>query len=115
MKKVYLTQCFSFTARHAHGGTLNESAHAHMFECEVTLHGPLNNEDYLIDFRSLQSFFKKNIVARLDDTDLNTLFEHPTTETLTIWLFEEIKKTFPQICSIKVAEAPDRWITYTGE
>ena len=115
MKKVYLTQCFSFTARHAHGGTLAETAHGHTFTCEVTLCGPLNDEDYFIDFRVLQDFFRKNLTARLDGADLNTLFKNPTTEALAVWLFETIKKQFPQVCSVKVAEAPDRWVVYQGE
>lgn len=115
MKKVFLTQCFSFTAHHAHGGTLNESAHEHTFACEVTFYGALNEEDYLIDFRALQDFFQKNIAARFNGADLNALFKNPTTEAIAIWLFEEIKKAFAQVHSVKVAEEPDRWITYTGE
>jgi len=115
MKKVYLTQCFSFTARHAHGGTLAEDAHSHTFSCEATFYGPLNCEDYLIDFRALQDFFQQILAPRLNGADLNTLFKNPTTETLAVWLFGQIQQTFPQVHSVKVAEAPDRWITYTGE
>ena len=115
MKKVFLTQCFSFTAKHAHGGTLCEGTHEHPFACEVTFYGPLNQEDYLIDFRVLQDFFQKNLSARLDGADLTALFKNPTTETVAIWIFDEVKKAFPQVHSVKVCEAPDRWVTYTGE
>ena len=51
MTQVYLTQTGSFTARHGHGGTLAEEVHEHTFCYEVTFHGPLNREGYLIDFR----------------------------------------------------------------
>ena len=115
MTQVYLTQCGSFTAAHGHGGTLAEKSHTHTFSYEVTFHGPLNKEGYLIDFRILQDFFAREINARLEGADLNKLFENPTTETLSVWIFDTIKKQFPQVSGVKVAEAPDRWITYTGE
>lgn len=115
MTQVYLTQCGEFTATHEHGGTLNESAHAHTFLYEATFHGPLNDEGYLIDFRVLQDFFAREITARLHDADLNMLFENPTTEALAIWIFNTIKAHFAQLTSVKVSEEKDRWITYTGE
>ena len=115
MTQVYLTQCGTFTASHSHGGTLAEEAHRHQFTFEVTLHGPLNAEGYLVDFRELQTFFAKEITLHLEGADLNTLFENPTTETLAVWLFNTIKKNFPQVCRVKVAEEPDRWIEYQGE
>ena len=115
MKKIALTQCFSFSATHAHAGTLNEASHAHTFTCEVTFYGPLNEEYYLIDFRLLQDFFKTHLCAQLDGANLNTLFKNPTTEAVAVWIFEQVKKTFPALTSVKVAEAPDRWVVYTGE
>ena len=115
MTHVYLTQCGSFTATHGHGGTLHEEPHPHTFTYEATFYGPLNDEGYLIDFRILQSFFTRKINARLEGTDLNTLFKNPTTEELAVWLFNTLRAAFPQVYSVKVAEAPDRWIIYKGE
>lgn len=115
MTQVYLTQCGQFTALHAHDGTLNEAAHSHTFTYEVTFHGPLNEEGYLIDFRVLQDFFAQKITGHLEGTDLNTLFQNPTTEALAVWIFNTIRAQFTQLTSVKVCEAPDRWITYTGE
>ena len=115
MTQVYLTQCGSFTASHGHGGTLAEASHTHTFTYEVTFHGPLNEEGYLIDFRALQDFLGAHVAGKLNGADLNKLFENPTTEALAVWIFDTVKKTFPQISGVKVAEAPDRWITYTGE
>ncbi len=115
MKKVYLTQCGQFAARHGHGGTLAEASHEHNFHYEITFHGPLNEEGYLIDFRVLQHFFTHKINTRLHHADLNTLFPNPTTETLAIWLFERVQAQFPFVYSVKVAEESDRWIEYRGE
>ena len=115
MTHVYLTQCGHFTATHHHGGTLCEDPHPHTFAFEATFYGPLNDEGYLIDFRVLQDFFARAITARLNATDLNTLFKNPTTEALAIWIFNTVRAQFPQLCSVKVAEEPDRWIEYRGE
>lgn len=115
MTQVYLTQCGQFTATHGHGGTLAEEKHPHTFAYEATFHGPLNTEGYLLDFRLLQEHFRREINARLDGADLNTLFAHPTTEALAVWIFNTLKPKFVQLVSVKVAEDKDRWITYTGE
>lgn len=115
MKKVYLTQSSSFTAYHSHDGTLNEVRHEHHFNYQVTLHGPLNKEGYLVDFRDLDLFLKTVVNHRLNNLDLNTLFAHPTTENVAIWIFETVRAQFPQIVRVRLAEAPDRWAEYTGE
>ena len=114
MSQVYLTQCGSFTASHGHGGSLAEASHTHTFTYEITFYGPLNAEGYLIDFRALQDFFSKHISAHLNEMNLNDLLRNPTTEELAIWIFNTVRKTFPQIYSVKLAEAPDRWIVYKG-
>ena len=115
MKKVSLTQCGQFTAAHSHDGTLNEPNHEHQFSYQVTFYGPLNNEGFLIDFRTVQQFLQTHINSYLEHADLNALFPYPTTENLAIWIFEQVRAPFPQLVRVRVAEAPDRWIEYTGE
>lgn len=115
MTCVSLTQCGRFTATHSHGGTLNEAAHSHTFGYEATFYGPLNQEGYLIDFRDISRTFHTHINTRLEGQDLNTLFANPTTEALAIWIFNELKTLYPQLTSVKVSEAEDRWIVYQGE
>ena len=115
MTCVSLTQCSQFTATHGHGGALAEAPHAHTFCYEATFYGPLNQEGYLIDFRVVQAFLAREINARLNGADLNTLFKNPTTENIAVWIFNTVKKQFPQLRSVKLAEESDRWITYQGE
>ncbi len=115
MKKVYLTQCNSFTAAHSHDGVLNEPNHEHHFSYQITLYGPLNNEGFLIDFRSVQQFLQIHINNYLEHADLNALFPYPTTENLAIWIFDAVRAKFPQLYSVRVAEEADRWIEYQGE
>lgn len=115
MTKIYLTQTGFFTARHGHGGALAEASHEHTFRYEITFHGTLNAEGYLIDFRDLSAAFKKEIDARFEGKDLCTFFENPTTEALCIWIYRRINDLFPHLYSVKVAEAEDRWTEYRGE
>lgn len=115
MKQITLTQCSAFTARHGHGGALNEESHEHHFTYRVVFKGPLNAEGFLIDFREVQQFLHEHINAVLNQADLNTLFTHPTTENIAIWIFEKTHTRFPQLLHVRVAEAPDRWAEYAGE
>lgn len=112
MKKVHLTQCGNFTARHSHDGILNEPSHAHQFSYQVTFYGPLNEEGFLIDFREVQQFLQTHINDYLNHADLNALFPYPTTENLAIWIFDALRAKFPQLVRVRVAEAPDRWVDY---
>lgn len=115
MPKVHLTHTGSFQALHGHGGTLAEEVHAHTFAYEVTFYGPLNGEGYLLDFRDIAHTLEEKINRQLQNKTLNDLFENPTTENICIWIFNTVRETFPQLVSVKLAEAPDRWITYQGE
>lgn len=115
MTQVYLTQTGSFHARHGHGGTLSEDVHEHTFRYEVTFHGPLNAEGYLLDFRDLSRVFKQEIDAHFSGKDLGTFFKNPTTEAVCLWIYNRVQQLFPYLYAVKVAEAEDRWVEYRGE
>ena len=115
MMNVYLTHTGQFTARHGHGGTLAEEIHEHTFHYEITFYGPLNAEGYLLDFRQIAQVLKEHVNTPLAGKDLGSFLPNPTTEALTIWLFERLQNLLPYLYSVKVAEEPDRWIEYKGE
>jgi len=114
MTHVYLSQKGSFTASHSHSGTLAEKSHVHRFTYEVTFYGPLNEEGYLLDFREVKKVLTK-VILPLKEKNLSTLFTNPTTETICLWIYKEVSKYLPHLYSVKLAEAPDRWITYKGD
>lgn len=114
MTKVYLTQKGSFTASHSHGGTLAERSHSHRFSYEVTFYGPLNKEGYLLDFREVKKVLV-SVLQPLKKKNLSSLFSNPTTETICLWIYAEVSKKLPHLFSVKLAEAPDRWIIYKGD
>ena len=92
-----------FTAQHYHGGILNEEKHSPNFKYKIFLKGPLNAEGFLVDFREVENLLKE-INKKLENKVLNEIIPPATTEVLAIYLFEEIKKTFPQICRIELNE-----------
>ena len=100
-----------FTAYHYHGGALNEEKHSHNFKYKIFLKGPLNEEGFLVDFREVENILKE-INARLENKVLNEIIPPATTEVLAIYLFKEIKKTFPQISRIELNEKENYGAVY---
>lgn len=100
-----------FKAYHHHGGALNEAKHPHDFKYKIFLKGPLNKEGFLVDFREVEKLLN-TINARLENQILNNIIPPATTEILAIYLFEEIKKIFPQICRIELNEKENYGAVY---
>lgn len=100
-----------FKAFHYHGGALNEQEHSHNFKYKVFFTGPLNKEGFLIDFREVENLLKQ-INAHLENKILNQIIPPATTEVLAIYLFKEIKKTFPQLCRIELNEKENYGAVY---
>lgn len=101
----------AFRAYHYHGGALNEEKHSHDFKYKIFLKGPLNAEGFLVDFRKVENLLN-TINAHLENKVLNKIIPPATTEILAIYLFEEIKKTFPQICRIELNEKENYGAVY---
>lgn len=110
-KTLSVTVCSSFTASHWHDKSLNEPKHPHNFKYEVTLEGPLNEEGYVADFRDIEAKLNQ-INALLEGITLNDILKYPTTENLAIYLFDEIKRDFPQIKKILVREKENYYAAY---
>ncbi|MDR0952844.1 MAG: 6-carboxytetrahydropterin synthase [Elusimicrobiota bacterium] len=110
-KIVSITVASAFSAKHWHDKTLNEAVHTHNFKYEVSLKGPLNEEGYLVDFRSLENFLN-TLNAKLENRTLNDLMPAPTTENLAIYIFEETAKVCPMVYQVKVQEKENYYAAY---
>ena len=110
-KTAIIWVCSQFKAFHFHDGALNESKHAHTFKYKIFLKGPLNAEGFLIDFREVENLLKQ-INLQLENKVLNKIIPPATTEVLAIYLFKEIKKTFPQISRIELNEKENYGAVY---
>ncbi|MFA6475086.1 MAG: 6-carboxytetrahydropterin synthase QueD [Patescibacteria group bacterium] len=110
-----VTKEFTFSAAHFltkyHGKC--ENLHGHNYRLAVTVTGPLNNDDLVIDFTELKNLVKKHILDILDHTNLNDRFSNPTCELVAEWIFTELKKYIP-VTTIQLWETDTSSVTYTG-
>ncbi len=111
MKDIKISVKSQFRASHYHNGSLSEPLHDHTFIYIVTLKGPLNEEGFLVDFREVEEFLN-TLNKSLSFKVLNKIISNSTTENVAIFLFNKIKKKFPQICKIQVFEKENYSVTY---
>lgn len=88
--------------------------HGHSFHITFTFVGPLQEKlDWLIDYHELEQKIRP-ILALLDHQTLNNVpgLENPTTEILSKWLFEHVRKEIPELTQVTVKETQDTECTY---
>ncbi|HOJ37493.1 MAG TPA: 6-carboxytetrahydropterin synthase [Ignavibacteriales bacterium] len=98
------------------------SIHGHNYILEVTLAGEINPDTgYLFDLKKLKQIIHQYIISRIDHKFINTDVEFmqniiPTTENLTIAIFNELKKTEikDMLYSVKLYETENNYFEYKG-
>lgn len=72
----------------------------------------LNAAEFVIDYRELESV-KRYIDEHLDHRHLNDVLTfNPTAENIACFLFEHIKRDFPQLYRVEVSETPKTKASY---
>ena len=102
-----------FRAYHSHHGMLTEPSHGHDYVVRITIEGEPNEEGFVCDFRAVKRLFKKLVANQLEGSDLDKLFEFPTAENLSVWIWEKLSPFFP-LQEIEVREKPHSQVTYRG-
>lgn len=104
---------FTFAAAHAltkyHGSC--EQLHGHNYRLRVTITGPLNKDDLVIDFVELKKIVQATVIQQLDHTNLNDRFPNPTCELIAQWIFQELKPHIP-ITTVQLWETDTSFVTY---
>lgn len=93
-----------------------ENQHGHNWKVEVFVRGEtLDKSNILIDFKVLKKKVNE-IVDYLDHTDINTLPEFdnisPSSEIISKFLYERIKKEIPGVYKVSVFETPTSSASY---
>jgi len=106
---------FSFDAAH---NLINykgkcERLHGHRWKVRVTVKAPVNKNGIAYDFIKLGSIVKKRVISKLDHTYLNDLLPQPSTENITLWIWEKLKGL--PLYEIKVWESSTSSVTYRGK
>lgn len=88
--------------------------HGHSFLITLRLVGEQDPQiGWVRDYHEIEQVVKP-ILAEIDHQLLNNLagLENPTSENLTIWLFNRLKKTLPELVQVTVSETPSTECTY---
>lgn len=90
--------------------------HGHSFRIELRVSGPIGAETgWVMDFADIKSVFKP-IYDRLDHHYLNDIpgLENPTSERLTVWIWEQLKPQLPALSEVIVHETCTAGSRYRG-
>ena len=91
--------------------------HGHTFNITIYVKGKINKVGFVMDFYDIDEIFKNNIHSIIDHRVLNDIkdLENPTSENLSIWIWENIKKDLPILSKIIVSEDFGTGIIYKGK
>ncbi|EKD76099.1 MAG: hypothetical protein ACD_43C00226G0007 [uncultured bacterium] len=109
-----VTKEFSFAAAHFltnyHGKC--ENLHGHNYRLRVTIAGPLQADDLVIDFSEIKRIVQENVLAVLDHTNLNDRFTNPSCERVAEWIYHALKPHLP-VFTVELFETDTSSVTYS--
>lgn len=88
--------------------------HGHSFKITLRLQGKVDPKlGWLIDYNDITTIAKP-ILTEIDHTLLNEVpgLQNPTTENITIWLYDRLKKTLPELVQVIIKETTDTECSY---
>jgi 6-pyruvoyltetrahydropterin/6-carboxytetrahydropterin synthase len=91
--------------------------HGHSFRVEVHLHGtPGADSGWVMDFSDVKAAFQP-LHDQLDHRYLNDVegLHNPTSERLSIWIWERLKPVLPLLSEVVVHETCTSGCRYRGE
>jgi 6-pyruvoyltetrahydropterin/6-carboxytetrahydropterin synthase len=134
--KAHLSRRYRFSASHrlhsrdmsasenqsTYGKCNNPHGHGHNYTVEVTVSGPVDESTGMVcNLADLDRFIDKEVLARYDLENLNTLQEFarqvPTTENLCITIYELVQRGFTQahLERVRIEETMMNSFEYSGD
>jgi len=90
--------------------------HGHSFRVEIVVDGELDTKlGWVMDYADISEAFKP-IWERLDHRYLNEIpgLENPTSENISIWIWNKLKLRLPLLTEVTVAETCTAKCVYSG-
>src|ERR1700722_10939700 len=133
--KAHLTRRYRFSASHrlhspemsaeenraTYGKCNNPHGHGHNYALEVTVSGPVDQTTGMVcNLVDLDGFIEREVLSRYHLANLNTLQEFaqlvPTTENLSVEIFEILQPRFPQahLERVRLEETMMNYFEYAG-
>ncbi len=91
--------------------------HGHSFRIELHVSGPVDpHSGWVMDFADVKSAFQP-IYEQLDHHYLNEIagLENPTSENLARWVWNQTKKSLPQLSKVVIHETCTSGCVYEGD
>lgn len=88
--------------------------HGHSFKITLRLHGAINDKiGWLVDYNDIAKSAAP-ILKQIDHTLLNDVpgLKNPTTENITVWFYEKLKKSLPELVQVTIQETSDTECSY---
>ena len=90
--------------------------HGHTYRLTVYAEGPLDPKvGWIVDFAHIKSVTNE-VIAPLDHHMLNDVpgLEQPTTEHITMWIWDRLKPVLPELSRIELWENANSGVIYNG-
>ena len=118
--KVELRKTFQFEAAHLLPNLPSahkcRRLHGHSFKVEIVVAGECDPKlGWLMDYADISEIFKP-LWEQLDHRYLNEIpgLENPTSENITVWIWEHLKPMLPLLSEVAVAETCTARCVYRG-
>ena len=111
-KMKTITKIFEFDAAHYlpdYDG-LCCNMHGHRWKLEAAFQGPLKGDGTVRDFLELEEELEARVISKLDHTNLNDLFDTPTTEIICRWAWDQLEPV--GVTEIRLWETPEFCVIY---
>ena len=119
--RIELTKEFSFEAAHRLPMVPADHKcyrmHGHSFRVEIVVAGEIDPAmGWLVDYADITAVVRPLLERELDHRALNEVpgLENPTSEILSVWLWNRLIPALPGLASITVAETCTARCTYRG-
>jgi len=87
-----------------------ERFHGHTYKMEIVVEGNVKKDGMVLDFTDLKKIVEEKILTVIDHRNLNEILKQPTAEHITEWIFSNLKKDLPSLCSVKLWEGRGKWV-----
>lgn len=118
---MIIYKSFTFDAAHflphVPQGHKCKNMHGHTYGLRIFIEGsPDNEQGWIIDFGDLKHLLKP-VLDRVDHRLLNDIpgLENPTSELLTVWLWQQIKPLLPGLIKLELNETASSGVIYEGD
>ena len=110
-----LTVSATFDAAHSirSSGSICEKLHGHSWRIEAAFSGPIGPDGVVRDFLELDRDIRRAVISKLDHSNLNDLFDIPTTELICRWIWTQLSPL--GVVELRLWETPSFSVKYRGE